>query len=243
MPRDLDETTEVRLTAVPFPIEIQYVSPPSSTPGALIRLELTRQGEHPLEWRMFLNYVDPKVLRPEKFALGTIGPAQYRFLLIAPGSARYLSAPIQVTAGMAPLHVKLERGADISARFSAPQNARGANEVRLFRDDQDITAAYSAYTITRPQNTLFMGVPKGRYQLRVLSSAEFMRFHHLQSWDATVEGRAVGQPDDIDCLGIAVDFTIEDSSPAEIDLGWIDNKPVDATRAKAEKEIHPFEAP
>jgi hypothetical protein len=228
-PKDFAQITEVRLSASAWPIEITYASPLPSGSQTTTYFRVTKNGkESPMDQAYYLTYQD-RMRAPEKLTLGRLGPGKYRLSIIAPGSARYQSEAVEVKPGTAPLQVKLEKGCYVYASILVPVNGRGQKEVRLYRGEEDVTDTYAKIGADGP---LFLGVPKGKYQLRVLSTEEFMRLHELTKWEPPTASWAPDNTKAIDCEGVAVDFNVDDSSPALLDLGQIENKAVESMRSK-----------
>src|SRR5207253_978074 len=92
----------------------------------------------------YLNCKDGDAAVPNRFVLGAIAPGTYQLSVIAPGSARHLTEPFKVEPGMRPVKVELEKGAYVYASIVVPRNARGASEIRLFRDGEDVTERYAS---------------------------------------------------------------------------------------------------
>jgi hypothetical protein len=239
VPKALDEVTTVRLEACVVPGEIAYLPLLLGTAKTATVIELRKAGPanaHGPRFRLSFDGVDRPA--PRKFTLSTIAPGSYQLFVSAPGSARHLSQPFEVKPGMEPIRLKLEKGWNVSATLWRPANARGAEEIQLLRDGEDVSAVYGVhYDYIReinadPHAPLFAGVPKGKYRLRILSSAEFKERHAIEKWQETVE--IDGQRRiEVDGDGVSVDFTVDEKSPPIVDLGRLENKPVAAMRQKA----------
>ena len=164
--------------------------------------------------------------------LTTLQPGLYRLLIVAPGSARWFSEPIDVQPGMAPLRVKLDQGSHLYASIFVPTNSRGTGLYRLFRDDEDISERYPKESYDN-DGPLFSGLPKGRYQLRILSTREYMEKNQIKEWPEKQPFYAGNPREAADCEAVAVDFTIDEKTPALLDLGRIEIPAVPAMREKA----------
>jgi len=237
VPRAFDETTAVRLTALPLPIEIEYATPPELGAKAPTRMKLVKAGQTGgNDWGYLLDFGRVSGgnmgTPPTNFTLSTIAPGDYQLLINTPGAVRHVTQPFTVAPGMAPVSVKLEKGSHVYATLAMPQNARGAGTYALYQGERDITAEMTEY-VSDDRPPLFRALPRGRYQLRVLSTAEFMKKHNITEWKAP---EALWQDDPsqgVDCEGLTVDFTIDDTSPPLLDLGKLEIPPVAAMKAKA----------
>jgi hypothetical protein len=233
IPKAYDEVSTARLTACRLPIEITYGSPPPAARKAATGVKLMKASQHdPNAWAFFLYFEDTRVEVPNRFAFSTIGPGMYQIVVIAPGSALHISEPFEVKQGMAPVRLKLEKGSDVYASILMPENARGAHEIRLIRKEEDITDQYPPryWGESKP---LYSGIPKGSYQLRILSTVEFMRKHNIQEWKAPEAMWQTDMRNGVDCEGLTVDFIVDDTTPPLLDLGRLENKPIDEMRKKA----------
>ncbi len=233
-PVAFDEVIKVSFSACALPIHIAYGAPPPRMAKAPIRLKLRKSGmTEPADTSVTLCFDQEHTNAPTNIVLSAITPGEYEFLAEVPGSLHYVSAPFEVKPGMPPVQVKLEKGSNVYAALFVPENARGAHEIRLFHGEDDVTDKYRTQDFENSARPLFAGVPKGRYQLRVLSTAEFMRRHYLSEWKAPESRWQSDFRDGVDCAGVVVDFTIDDTTPPLLDLGRIENPPVEAMRAKA----------
>lgn len=233
LPQAFDEVTTVRFTACALPVEMEYATPPPPVKQAAAHFEVTRVASDGSDAGTMNLYFDDRVETPERFTLGTVAPGTYRLSALVPGSARFSSGPIEVKAGMSPVVVKLEKGSHVFASVFIPENARGANEVRPLQNGEDITGQYAPEWKLDREGAIFRGVPKGTYQFRVLSTVEFMRRYNVSEWKAPETARDPDYRDGVDCEGVSVDFTIDDSSPALLDLGKVENQAIPAMRTKA----------
>ncbi|MEA3212857.1 MAG: hypothetical protein QOE70_5914 [Chthoniobacter sp.] len=231
-PQAFDQVTNVEFTACRLPIEINYFSAPVLVRRAPTRFKLSKAGEKdPNTWGFNLHFED-RMEAPMGFTLGTIQPGRYQLAILAPGSAQIVTPPFEVTPGMAPVRVSLEKGCHLYASIIAPENARGSGEIRLIRDGEDVSEKFGTDYYMGRHRPLFAGVPKGRYQLRVLSTEDYMKKHNIKDWPVP---NAMWQKDlreGIDCEGATLDFEIVDSTPALLDLGRIEIVPVPATKTK-----------
>jgi hypothetical protein len=234
VPRAFDETGTVKFAASALPLEITYGTPPPPANEAGTRIRVSKAGEKdPNAWVYSILYTSSDRKAPTKFTLRTLATGRYQVFVLAPGSARFLSEPIEVKPGLAPPQLKLEKGSHVYASIWAPANGRGAGEVRLFRGDEDLTEQYRGSDSPDGLPPLFAGVPRGNYRLRVLSTAEFMRKFDIKEWKAE-PGRFGRDPtEDVDCEGATVEFTIDDQTPALLDLGHVESQAVEAMRARA----------
>ncbi len=233
LPQAFDEVIRVRFTGCELPIEIAYAMPPPPVSRAPAFIRLIKVGEgspgNPGYDLIFDRNVEP----PVRFIFSTIAPGTYRLSALVAGSARFLSDPIEVEAGMAPVAANLEKGCHIYASVLKPENARGANAIGLFRDGVDVSDQYTPESSGESIWPIFAGVPKGSYKLRVLSTEEFMGKYDIKKWQAPEVEWGPDARDGVDCAGVSVDFTIDDSCPALLDLGKLENKPIPAMAGKA----------
>ncbi len=233
LPRRFDETVRVDFTACPLPLEIEYFVSPDGPPRVSTRIRLMKEGRTGLNDGSYqLDFEDEGFVAPERLTLTTLQPGLYRLLIAAPGSARWFSEPIDVQPGMAPLRVKLEQGSDLYASIFVPINSRGTGLYRLFRDGEDISERYPKETYD-DNGPLFSGLPKGRYQLRILSTREYMEKNQIKEWPEKEPFYTRNLREAADCEAVAVDFTIDEKTPALLDLGRIEIPAVPAMREKA----------
>lgn len=233
MPQAFDEVIKVDFEVCPLSVEISYHEPrpPSIVAPTHLRVALTGAKE---PFSGFGLTFDANKEPPARLTLNALSPRSYQVHVLVPGSARFVTPPFELKAGMPPLKVTLEKGSHIYASLVAPWNGRGLGEIRLLQEGRDITDEYRAFHLA--PHALFAGVPKGRYQLRVLSTAEFMAKHKISEWKAS-EYRGVKDPRaGVDCEGATVDFDIDNQSPPLIDLGRIEVRPVPAMKGKASGE-------
>ena len=240
IPTAFDETTVVKISAHPLPIEIKYLTHPSRSETVhpdhaadAVRMKLMKAGKlAPTDWSFRLDFNDRRVPPPEKFVLSTIAPGRYQFSVMAPASATYLSAPFEVTANMPPLRITLEKGCNVYASVLAPQNGRGAWDFRLFREGIDITKEFATES-GHSDRPIFLGLPSGSYQIHVLSTTEFMSEHSIKEWPTPKEEGELDMREWVDCQGVSKDFTVDDTSPSSLDLGAIENRTVPEMQGKA----------
>lgn len=233
-PKALDETTAVHLASCALPVEILYATPPESGSVATTKILLNRAGEtSSTEWTYDVELGPDTNASPASFTLSNIVPGDYQLTVSTPGSAKHVTAPFTVAPGMAPVRVKLEKGSHVYARIASPQNARGTGTIALFQNGRDITAEVPPLPYADDSKPRFTALPRGHYQFRVLSTAEFMTKFKITEWEAS---KVSWQPDltrNVDCEGLTVDFTIDDHSPANLDLGVLQVSPVAEMKAKA----------
>ncbi len=132
---------------------------------------------------------------------------------------------------MPPVQINLAKGSDVYATVELPRNARGADALCLMCDGADVSKEYQPRS-TGEARPLYSGVPKGRYQLRVLSTQEFMLKHGIEEWKAPKADGQTDMREGVDCEGLTVDFTIDDSTPALLELGTHQNRPTPVMRHK-----------
>jgi hypothetical protein len=233
LPKVFDTTISVPFAACPLPIEIKYPAPPEkgNKPGTHIKLSKADQAMVN-EGRYLLDFDERTGPPPAAFTLSTIAPGKYQLTIITPGSAKHVTPPFSVAPGMAPVHIELEKGSHVYARLVMPENARGAGSMALYRGDQDITAEFvsDSSEVTKP---CFSSLPRGNFQFRVLSTAEYMKKEHISDWTTHAAMWDTDPRERVDCEGASVDFTIDHSSPALVDLGTIEIRPVAAMKDKA----------
>ncbi len=168
---------------------------------------------------------------PNRFRFTTLSPGSYQISARAPGAAKFTSNPIEVRPGMPPYRVRLEYGADLYASVYIPGNAAWGADLELWRDGVQITYQYQAER-SDPfgHGPLFVGLPKGKYELISPSSKELM----LRSDEPKTP---VKKPEEsrkwVYVDGLKRSFTVDETTPPFLDLGRIDISAVEAEREKA----------
>jgi len=231
IPKAYDETTMVHLSACAVPVEIEYPTPPkeSARPDTVITLATADAPRlNPPGYTMQFGGSAGKP--PERFTLSTIAPGEYRFIITTPGAAYHVTDPFVVSPAMAPIRIRLDKGSDVYAVISMPLNARGSGLLRLYRDGSDNT---SLEVPTDLSSAHFRSLPIGKYHLHVLSTAEFMRENKITEWKAPEADWQTDFTKGVDCEPLTVDFTINQDSPALLDLGELQVQPTAAMQSKA----------
>ncbi len=231
-PKVFDETINVNITAASLPIEIEYATAPVVPSDYPVMIRLFKADGSEADDSGFVLKYDNELVPPASLILTTIGLGRYRLFIDALGSARRVTQPFGVKAGMDPIRVKLEKGVAVFATVAIPGNARGAREYALFEGDAAVADLFYGYRwdATAP---LFQGLPKGRYRLRLLSTEEYMRKWKITAWEAPQDEHQFDLRNGVDCEGTDVEFVIDENTPPMLDLGRIENNPFPAMREQA----------
>ena len=231
-PKTFDETKNVNLIAVSLPVEIEYATDPVVSRDYPVKIRLFKADGSETDASGFVLKYDNKLVPPVSLTLTTIGTGRYRLFIDAPGSARHVTPAFDVKAEMNPVRVKLEKGTVVVASVAVPWNARGAHEYALFKGEESVADLFygDRYEAAAP---LFQGLPKGRYRLRLLSTAEFISKWKIAAWEAPESDRQQDLRKGVDCEGLDVEFVIDENTPSILNLGRIENKPTPAMQGQA----------
>jgi hypothetical protein len=226
IPEVLDQMPDVHFSACNVPFDISYDVASTKNIHAEAKLvEIRESGRDDWTWPFFLNRGRGL---PSQMTLSTIMPGRYRLYIHGPGLVRHLSQPFDVKHEMKSVPIRVEKGADVYAEILVPGNGRGAEECRLFQGWTDVTNRYSL-----GPGGPFVGVPKGYYQLRILSTKEYMFKHKITEWAAPNSSYSPDHRRGVDCQGLTISFKIDDKTPPVLNLGRFENKPSRSMKNKA----------
>ena len=221
MPTRFDGTIHVDIEACPLTVELEYFPAPPNPKLASTTVRLTKADKVGVnDWNYRVDFRGD-IVAPKRLVFTTLQPGLYRLLVLAPGSAQWLSEPIDLQPGREPVRVKLEQGADIYASIFAPANARGVGIYRLFKDGADVSERFGSLSF-QDRRPLFAGLPRGRYQFRALSSKEYMEANRIKAWEEPETFGAKPPRKWVECEAVAVDFSVDETTPPLLDLGRVE---------------------
>ena len=199
-PEDFSTISQVHFTTCRLPLEITYPAPPRFLKDAPMEITLVKVGERDENAARFgLRFAEEGGKAPTELVFGAIQPGMYQVLVKAPGIRGHETAPFEVKEGMEPVKIALEKVTNVYGTVLVPENARGATMMLLLRDGSAfLNEVLWEYGYQRP---LFAGLQNGEYELRVLSSAEYMKWMRIKAWGVP-ERSPDGDPrESVDCKG------------------------------------------
>ncbi len=212
--------TSVALSVVPLPFKLDF----PSVPKVPIMVELI--GEHGAAGSPLELTIPPIAAASSRTAnIKWVSPGKYRLHVAAAGFSQYLTEFFEVTPAMQPIPIRLEKGASVVAKVVFPKNAHHACHIRLFADGRDVSATYRAEVNVDSGSVRIDGLPKGNYQLRVLSTDEVLRSFGFAASEVE-KSRKIGR---LHCEGAAFDFRVSEDVSEMLDLGQIENNAVSAS--------------
>jgi hypothetical protein len=206
VPQNLDRLIPVVVPAAPLNLTLTFKAPLASGSQVIVSLQPVRDG----------NDLSLFGFRPAQFrapplpnlTFSALQPGTYNVSVDAPGLCTWTSKVTVPLSGVV-VAATLERGADVTFALQIPGAKNAYVPCKVLHKGSEVVVRSFATSPLR-------GLPKGRYTLRVPSSAE------LQQRRADPESSEFNLDPQPAYLGIDVDFEIGDQSPVVIDLGKIE---------------------
>jgi hypothetical protein len=229
-PADLDSTADVRVTTSQFKVNISPNHDLAFYKDKLVALCLSCAWPDARgKTQTWCRPIDEEMRVPmsSTITFPRLGAGRYQLTILAPGSARWESAPFVLADKPMEMDPLLQAGADLQYEIVAPGGKDAAKAViqELRRDDKIIGLPYLDFLGGR-----FRGLPEGEYVLRIYSSDE-ERERRVEA--GGIAGRKTTLPAYPAHGGFEKTIVINEKSPALIDLGRIELPPSPPTSQNA----------